>query len=108
MSAEDGNAELPPGWAAAQLARAARADTDPMTWAHVDVSVPATHGSIRLHSATSEESLWVSVRDPDGAEVIFDHARRAHEQAAVRLTPSQARALSDVLRRYADAHKDTP
>ena len=81
---------------------------DPMARPHIDVSVPVTHGSVRLHSASGGlESLWIDLRDEDGAEVIFDRATGQHMQAAVRVTPREARALADALLRYADTHRDT-
>lgn len=87
---------------------AAPARSDPMAAPHVDVSMPAFGGSIRLHSASGGlESLWISVRDPQGAEVTYDRATRQHVAAPVRLTPADARTLSDLLRRYADTHKET-
>ncbi len=79
-----------------------------MAAAHVDVSVPITHGSVRLHSASGGlESLWIDLRDEHGAEVVFDRATGQHLAAAVRVTPSEARTLADVLLRYAASHHDT-
>lgn len=80
---------------------------NPMAASHIDVSVPATGGSIRLHSSSGAlEALWIKVRDDEGAQVCFDRATGRHLAAAVRLTPSEARALSDLLRRYADTHAE--
>lgn len=82
---------------------------DPMAGPLVDVSVPATHGSVRLHSSTGGlEALWIDLRDEAGASLVRDPVTRAPVAAPVRLTPTQARALSDLLRRYADSHTDTP
>lgn len=86
----------------------ARARPDPMAAPHVDVRTPCFGGSIRLHSASGgRESLWIRLRDEDGAEVIFDRATQTYMQPALRLTPRDARALSDLLRRYADTHRET-
>lgn len=75
---------------------------------HVDVSVPAFGGSVRLHSASGGlESLWIHLRNEDGDQVIFDRATQTYMQPALRLTPRDARALSDLLRRYADTHRET-
>ena len=85
------------------------AHRDPMAGPLVDVCVPATHGSVRLYSSTGGfEALWVDMRDEAGASVVVDPVTRERVAAPVRLTPTQARALSDVLRRYADTHSDTP
>lgn len=82
---------------------------DPMAAPHVDVSSPLHGGSIRLRSASGGlESLWVHLRDESGAEVAYDKATGQWLSAPVRITPKQARALSDLLRRYADTHRETP
>lgn len=82
--------------------------SDPMAAPYVDVSVPAFGGSVRLQSASGGlEALWIDVRDPAGATVAYDRATGRHLSAAVRLTPRDARALSDLLRRYADTHAET-
>lgn len=79
-----------------------------MAASHVDVSVPAFGGSVRLRSASGGlESLWIGLHDDAGREVAFDDATRSWRPAPVRLTPRDARALSDLLRRYADTHRDT-
>lgn len=84
------------------------AHADPMAAPYIDVSVPATHGSVRLTSSSGEiEALWVTLRDDGGNEVVFHAPIGEHRPPPVRLTPSQARALSDALRRYADTHVDT-
>lgn len=81
---------------------------DPMAASHVDVSVPAFGGSVRLRSASGGlESLWIDVRDPGGATVAYDRATGRHLAAAVRLTPNDARALAALLNRYADTHAET-
>lgn len=81
---------------------------DPMTRAHVDVSASITGGSIRLASASGPlEALWLHLRDEDGNRVVLDRATGQHLAAAVRLTPSQARTLADLLTRYADSHEET-
>jgi len=56
---------------------------DPMSAPHVEVIAPAFSGSIRLRSASGGRP------------------------APVRLTPRDARTLSDLLRRYADTHQET-
>ncbi len=82
--------------------------TDPMNATHIDVSVTAFGGSVRLRSASGGlEALWIDVRDPDGATVAYDRATGRHLAAAVRLTPNDARALADLLNRYADTHAET-
>lgn len=84
------------------------AHADPMAAPHLDVSLPATGGSIRLTSASGGlESLWIAVRDEDGAEAVFHAPIGQWRGAPVRITPREARALSDALRRYADTHKET-
>ena len=66
---------------------------------HVNAVAPAFGGSVRLRSASGGlESLWISLHDDAG---------RAWRPAPVRLTPRDARALSDLLRRYADTHQET-
>lgn len=86
----------------------AQAHADPMAAPYVDVSVPAFGGSIRLQSASGGlEALWIDVCDPSGATVAYDRATGRHLSAAVRLTPTEARTFSDLLRRYADTHAET-
>ena len=81
---------------------------DPMNATHIDVIVPAFGGSVRLRSASGGlESLWIDVRDEAGRKVAFDDATRTWMAAAVRLTPSGARALAALLNRYADTHAET-
>jgi len=81
---------------------------DPMNATHIDVNVPAFGGSVRLRSASGGlESLWIDVRDDNGANVAFDRATGRHLAAAVRLTPSDASALAALLNRYADTHAET-
>lgn len=83
-------------------------EPDPMNAAHIDVSVPAFGGSVRLRSASGGlEALWIDVRDGNGATVAYDRATGRHLAAAVRLTPSDARALAALLNRYADTHAET-
>lgn len=101
----------------AQLRAEARAErlaapppevTDPMNATHIDVSVPAFGGSVRLRSASGGlEALWIDVRDESGATVAYDRATGRHLAAAVRLTPNDARALAALLNRYADTHAET-
>ena len=80
-----------------------------MTAPHVDVSAPIHGGSVRLRSASGPmEALWIDLRDPEGREVIFDRATQQHLAAAVRLTPSRARELAELLNSYADTHAETP
>jgi len=94
-------------FASAELCSCA-AHADPMAASHVDVSVPAFGGSVRLRSASGGlESLWIDVRDPGGATVAYDRATGRHLAAAVRLTPNDARALAALLNRYADTHAET-
>ena len=82
---------------------------DPMARPHVDVSIPVVGGSIRLHSASGGlESLWIHLRDEDGARVTLDHATGEHMAAPVRLTPKGARLVAEILIRYADSHTETP
>jgi hypothetical protein len=84
------------------------AHTDPMAAPHLDVSLPVTGGSVRLNSASGGlESLWIHIRDEDGRCAVFNEAIGQWRGAPVRLTPREARALSDLLRRYADTHKET-
>lgn len=84
------------------------ASSDPMAAPHVVVCLPAFGGSVRLRSASGGlESLWISLHDDAGREVIFDDATRSWRPAPVRLAPRDARTLSDLLRRYADTHKET-
>lgn len=72
------------------------------------VTLPAFGGSVRLHSASGGlESLWISLHDDAGREVAFDEATRSWRPAPVRLTPSDARALADLLHRYASTHRET-
>lgn len=72
-----------------------------------EVVLPAFGGSVRLRSASGGlEALWMSLHDEAGRKVIFDDATRAWLPASLRLTPNDARALADLLRRYADTHKD--
>ena len=87
----------------------APSDTDDsMARAHVDASLEIVGGKIRLSSASGGlESLWVTLCTDAGREVVFDPATQQHLSAAVRVTPSQARALADLLTRYADSHKDS-
>jgi hypothetical protein len=81
---------------------------DPLARPWVDYAVPVTHGSVRLHSASGGlESLWIDLRDEDGAEVVYDRATGQHTQPAVRVTPREARALAEALLRYARTHRDT-
>ena len=100
----------------AQLRAEARAERlaapppppDPMAATHIDVSVPAFGGSVRLRSASGGlEALWIDVRDESGATVAYDRATGRHLAAAVRLTPNDARALAALLNRYADTHAET-
>ena len=82
---------------------------DPMARPQVDVTAPLLGGSIRLHTANSTpEALWVRLRDENGYEVTYHRAVGEHVSPAVRVTPSQARALADILTRYADSHTETP
>lgn len=84
------------------------AHADPMAAPHIDVSLPATGGSVRLTSASGGlESLWIRVRDEDGACAVFNSAIGQWRGAPVRITPREARALSDTLRRYADTHRES-
>ena len=77
-----------------------------MTQPMVDATIPATEGTIRLHSAVGGiESMWIVLRDVLG-NATLDESTGLHVPL-VRLTPSQARALSDVLRIYADSHRDS-
>ena len=86
----------------------AHASPDPMAAPHVNVCIPAFCGSVRLRSASGGlESVWISLHDEAGREVAFDDATRSWRPAPVRLTPSMARTLSDLLRRYADTHTET-
>lgn len=76
---------------------------------HVDVSLPITGGSVRLHSASGPlEALWVHLRDTDGHDVSLDRATGVHRPAAVRVTPDEAQAVSLLLARYAATHRETP
>lgn len=91
------------------LAQVEREDREErMAAPHVDVSAPLTGGSLRLSSASGPmEALWLHLRDEEGNRVVFDPATGQHLAASVRLTPSQARDLADLLTRYADAHEDS-
>lgn len=82
--------------------------SDPMERPHVDHAVSVTGGTVRLHSASGGlESLWIQLRDKDGAAVVRDRATGQHTQPAVRVTPREARALAEALLRYARTHRDT-
>lgn len=100
----------PAQWiAATEAAERERRDLERVTLAarqpHVDVSIPATSGNIRLQSCSGGlEAVWVRVRDEEGQQVSFDRVTGRHLAAPVRLTPSQARALAAVLVAYADSH----
>lgn len=99
--------EVDAAFASAELCSCA-AHADPMAASHVDVSVPAFGGSVRLRSASGGlEALWIDVRDESGATVALDRATGRHLAAAVRLTPNDARALAALLNRYADTHAET-
>ena len=106
----DGSREERPGRVPCSRCRGAGtrpAHADPMAAPHIDVSLPATGGSVRLTSASGGlESLWVRVRDEEGACAVFNSAIGQWRGAPVRLAPREARALSDVLRRYADTHRE--
>lgn len=81
---------------------------DPMTEPHVDHALPIVGGSIQMQSASGGlESLWIRLLDEHGLRVAFDRATGQHLAAAVRVTPSQARALAALLTRYADSHRDS-
>ncbi len=81
---------------------------DPMAAPHVDASMPAFGGSIRLVSCSGGlEAVWIHVRDERGRQIALDPATCEFLPAAVRLTPADARTLSDLLRRYADTHQET-
>lgn len=72
---------------------------------HVDIILPATGGSVSLQSCSGGlEAVWVRLHDEEGQQVAFDRATGQHLAAPVRLTPREARKLSDVLRAYADSH----
>lgn len=81
---------------------------DMMAAPHVDVSIPATGGSVQLQTCSGGlEALWIRLRDDEGRRVIHEAGKGPPFAAPVRLTPSEARTLSDLLRRYADTHKET-
>jgi hypothetical protein len=75
---------------------------------HVDVTVPATGGSVNLRSASGGmEAVWLRVLDEHDRRTSYDRATGEHVAAPVRLTPSEARHLADVLRLYADTHRES-
>ncbi len=83
-------------------------DLAPSTSPWVRGSVPAFGGSVQLHSASGGlESVWIKVLDDDGDAVKYHPPVARYVPAAVRLTPSDARALAAALLAYADSHPDT-
>lgn len=72
---------------------------------HVDVTLPATGGTVRLRSASGGlEAVWIGLLDEDGRAVAWDRAQCEYRPAPVRLTPREARTLAAVLIAYADSH----
>lgn len=75
---------------------------------HVDARFEIVGGAIRLRSCSGGlEALWIGLYDPEGRDVSYDRATGLHRPAAVRVTPSQARALAAALTAYADSHAET-
>lgn len=90
-----------------RLAKTRRLRNGQMTAAHVDAALPVFGGSIQLQSCSGGlEALWIRLRDDEGREVIYDVVG-LYRPPPVRLTPKDARRLADLLRHYADSHKET-
>jgi len=88
--------------------RAVAPDVAPFTAPHVNATVQAFGGQIRLRSASGGlEALWIDLLDDEGSAVVFDKATGRHMQPAVRITPDNARDFAAVLTAYADSHAET-
>ncbi len=92
-----------------RVARAQPLPSDPMAAPFIsEAVVPAFGGTVRLRSSSGGlEALWISLHDEAGRRIAFDDAARQWLPAPVRLTPNDARALADLLNRYADTHAET-
>lgn len=72
---------------------------------HVDIILPATGGTVRLQSCSGGlEAVWVRLYTEDGSTMEYDRVGKVNLPVPIRLTPREARKLSDVLRAYADSH----